>query len=616
MKKFRSKDGFSQGGKLRSFYKRHFWLGKRRGGGLAEGRKGLKILTVIVLAATMVLAGGYCYQNILQRVPAGISYEGGDIGGWSYYQVENLLEERAEQFRQEKWSLLISKADEVVSQEELTSENLEVQIDVLATMDQIFSQDGKVQSESLSATHFAPLNVISELAFSETREAQLAERASIIEVNSKNAEIYFDVERKEWLLEEHRIGWKYAAELVKEEGVLSAGYVNREIEIVLTAEMPEITTEEKRSLYDDLQKYLEKKVQWWVGEELIVFALSDYPDFVELGYSGNQVQILEEKVEGYINEWASVFDQAAGQVKSGPPEQTEKGYWLTAYEGKFYPGRSLDREKMLAQMLNALSSEQEEVKIELVYNLLEPEIETAGTEKMTLLSRGRSSYEEGNDLDRVHNVKLGLSKYDGVVIPQGEEFSFNQVLGWVTLNEGWKSAPAIFGGGGIRSVPGGGLCQDSTTMYRAAVWGGLEITQRKPHSLDIPYYHEYGYGLDATVYPPGDLDLKFLNDTPGPIFIHAYVDEELQGAFVELYGIDDGREVYLEQVENKEVILPREVLYTEDLPEGDREVLRQGRFGRYIEWAWQIVWPDGRAEQRKIETLYPAESSMVVLGTG
>ena len=50
---------------------------------------------------------------------------------------------------------------------------------------------------------------------------------------------------------------------------------------------------------------------------------------------------------------------------------------------------------------------------------------------------------------------------------------------------------------------GGGLCQVSSTFYRAALWGGFEIVDRKPHSYAVSYYAQVGgWGLDATVYPP------------------------------------------------------------------------------------------------------------------
>jgi vancomycin resistance protein YoaR len=233
-----------------------------------------------------------------------------------------------------------------------------------------------------------------------------------------------------------------------------------------------------------------------------------------------------------------------------------------------------------------------------------------------LLSEGRSSYVLAHGEDREFNVRFGLEKYDGVVIPQGEEFDFNKILGWVTYDAGWKPALAIFGGGGVKPVPGGGLCQVSTTMYRAVVNGGLPVTSRKPHSLDVSYYQQYGYGIDSTVYPPEDINLKFINDTPGPILIHTRLDEVNKEVFIEFYGVDDGREVEINQVINRTVVLPNQVTYTSDITTGLQEVLQNGRVGRYIEWEWNITRADGTVENRTIETLYPAAAKIVRVGNG
>jgi vancomycin resistance protein YoaR len=265
-------------------------------------------------------------------------------------------------------------------------------------------------------------------------------------------------------------------------------------------------------------------------------------------------------------------------------------------------------------LLDAFLSEEHTQILTLSLEEQMPLLEMAGVGQLSLLARGRSSFVLSHSEDRTFNVKKGLAKYDGVVIPSGAEFSFNDVLGYVRYEDGWKPALAIFGGGGVTPVPGGGLCQVSTTMYRAAIHAGLQIIERKPHSLDVSYYLAYGDGIDSTIYPPKDIDLKFVNDTPGPIFIHTYTDDVAREAFVEFYGVDDGRKVELKQLVNRPVHLEREVVYTDDLSQGVTEETK-ARQGRYVEWEWKIT-RDGEEEYRKIETLYPARRRTVRVGTG
>jgi vancomycin resistance protein YoaR len=98
------------------------------------------------------------------------------------------------------------------------------------------------------------------------------------------------------------------------------------------------------------------------------------------------------------------------------------------------------------------------------------------------------------------------------LIAPDAEFSFNDVLGPVEPGSGFKMEKVIKKDKAEYEL-GGGICQVSTTMYRAILQAGLPITERKPHSWKVSYYGQsMGHGLDATIYP-GVSDLKFLNDT-------------------------------------------------------------------------------------------------------
>lgn len=161
-------------------------------------------------------------------------------------------------------------------------------------------------------------------------------------------------------------------------------------------------------------------------------------------------------------------------------------------------------------------------------------------EPLKLLSTGRSTF-KGSGAGRKANVRKVLNeRLHNVVVPAGAEFSFNDTLGKVTLRNGWQMALTIFEGGNLRLAPGGGICQGSTTMYRAALDAGLPITEQRNHSIYVAYYEAFRVGQDATVFP-GHKDFMFLNDTGGPIVIQAYNDGD--EAFVNLYGFDDGRAV-------------------------------------------------------------------------
>ncbi len=162
---------------------------------------------------------------------------------------------------------------------------------------------------------------------------------------------------------------------------------------------------------------------------------------------------------------------------------------------------------------------------------------------LTLLASGQSNF-KGSGEGRKWNVRKAINEQvHNIVIPEGAEFSFNSALGGrVDLGTGWKLALTIFNGKDLKMFPGGGICQASTTVYRAVLRAGFPILKQKSHSLYVTYYEKYGVGLDATIFP-GQQDLTFVNDTPGPIVIQSYSrDDE---AFVHIFGIDDHRSVVM-----------------------------------------------------------------------
>jgi vancomycin resistance protein YoaR len=83
---------------------------------------------------------------------------------------------------------------------------------------------------------------------------------------------------------------------------------------------------------------------------------------------------------------------------------------------------------------------------------------------------------------------------------------------------------------------GGGICQVSTTVFRAALQSGLKITERKNHAYAVQYYKPYG--LDATIYIPKP-DLQFKNNTPGAILLVPQIDG-MRLTF-SMFGTSDGR---------------------------------------------------------------------------
>ena len=205
-------------------------------------------------------------------------------------------------------------------------------------------------------------------------------------------------------------------------------------------------------------------------------------------------------------------------------------------------GLSLDIEKSLetlSVLFKSSSELQEKKEVSLPFIVLEPNIKAKDVNDLginTLIGEGKSNF-KGSTNSRVHNIRTAMVKYDGLLLAPGEEFSFVDILGPVDGEHGYLPELVIKQD---KTEPefGGGICQVSTTAFRAAVYSGLEITARKNHAYAVSYY--YPHGMDATIYVPRP-DLKFKNNTPGHILIQTKIEgTELTFSF---YGTDDGRRV-------------------------------------------------------------------------
>lgn len=153
-----------------------------------------------------------------------------------------------------------------------------------------------------------------------------------------------------------------------------------------------------------------------------------------------------------------------------------------------------------------------------------------------LLTIGESNFAR-SPKNRIHNIQVGTARFNGLVVMPREEFSFNTYLGAVDEENGYL--PELVIKENVTTPEfGGGICQVSTTAFRAAMESGLKITYRRNHSYPVSYYGPPGY--DATVYQPSP-DFRFQNDMETPILLKTSV----MGSKVkfEVWGTNDGRTV-------------------------------------------------------------------------
>lgn len=180
------------------------------------------------------------------------------------------------------------------------------------------------------------------------------------------------------------------------------------------------------------------------------------------------------------------------------------------------------------------------------------------------------SYFAGSIPNRVHNVELGSKLINGTIVAPGETFSFVSLVGPVSAAQGFKSAYVIKSGRTVLD-DGGGICQVSTTVFRAALNSGLPILKRTSHAYRVSYYEQRGFkaGLDATIFSP-NVDLQFKNDTAKHILVQTTFDRANYRLQVDIYGTGDGRRVELSEPVVSNIKPAPEPKYEDDptLPKG------------------------------------------------
>lgn len=240
-------------------------------------------------------------------------------------------------------------------------------------------------------------------------------------------------------------------------------------------------------------------------------------------------------------------------------------------------GRTLDVGGSLAAIQQQALQGEHNIPLTLIY--IQPAVgNDASAESLGIsgLVVEQTTYFRGSSAERIQNIQTASARFHGLLVAPGEEFSMAEALGDISLESGFAEALIIYNGRTIKGV-GGGVCQVSTTLFRAAFFGGYPIVERNAHAYRVYYYEQsaYGYdtklaGLDATVYVPL-VDFIFTNDTPYWLLMETYVPEGARRLTWKFYSTSDGRTIDWTTTGPQDVVPAPEPLFQEnsDLEPGE-----------------------------------------------
>jgi vancomycin resistance protein YoaR len=187
---------------------------------------------------------------------------------------------------------------------------------------------------------------------------------------------------------------------------------------------------------------------------------------------------------------------------------------------------------------------------------------------------------------RIFNVNSAAQAVNGMIIKPGEDFDYSKVIEQAESKYGFQEAPVIING---KLAPGlgGGICQVSSTVYNAAVRTGMEIIERRNHSIPVSYLP---LGQDAT-FASGSINFRFKNNTGKYLLIRAAVEDRT--LTVKFYGtFREDTQYTMESVTVATLPAPNKYVQNATLAVGTQEVLQDGKIG-YIVETFQVKKVDG-----------------------
>jgi len=182
--------------------------------------------------------------------------------------------------------------------------------------------------------------------------------------------------------------------------------------------------------------------------------------------------------------------------------------------------------------------------------------------------RSRVVVQLEGDKAGIANAALAVRAMNGARLEAGETLSFNELVGRRTPENGYAEAEEPAYGANAVGI-GGGVCQASTLLYRAALAGGLEIAERSAAVRPVPYCE---MGQEAAVSDQG-LDLRIRNQTETPMFLMSRTYEEDGRTYAEMTLIGEALGVkYALRSSGRETNTIAEPVYVRD---------REGRYATY-----------------------------------
>lgn len=327
----------------------------------------------------------------------------------------------------------------------------------------------------------------------------------------------------------------------------------------------------------------------------------------------------DEKIKAQVAQLALAINRSPENAVFEFDEETRKVKEFKAEK----PGLAIQEEALMTELKSSLDNLEQDAtsaaELTLAMEESPAKVKVADMNNLgiqELIGTGESFF-KGSIPSRVHNIELAASRINGAVIPPGETLSFVGLVGDISRATGFQSAYVIQGGRTVLG-DGGGVCQVSSTLFRAALNTGLPIEERKAHSYRVGYYEQQSHpGLDATIYAPS-VDLKIKNDTPAHILIQTKLDKSNSHLVFEIYGTSDGRVAEVNNYKLWNQVAPPPPLYQDDptLAAGVVKQVEHAAWGAKASFDWKVTRGEEVIQEKTFYSVFRAWQAVYLKGPG
>lgn len=390
---------------------------------------------------------------------------------------------------------------------------------------------------------------------------------------------------------------------------------NPEIKLTVETISPKITAQIASDRLEQTNKIINNKItitgrdKTFTLEEKSIAKMIDFKQGEDL-VQRKPLLVLEvnhEKVKKYLEELAKDVNQGAQDAKFNVVNGK-----VTAFQVA-QTGYEIEIDKAVSELATAILDQK--TKYELPVKVTEPEIKSVEDSGIKEVVGQATTNYYGSSTNRRINIRAGAKALHGIIIKPGEEFSTIKNVSPVDASNGYVPELVIRDN---KTIPefGGGLCQVSSTLFRAVLNTGLKITERTNHSYRVPYY-EPPIGMDATIYEPSP-DFKFVNNMDTPILIQAFVDNDASAITFTLYGTKDGRVVEMSKPVAYAITPAPDPIYTEsaDLAPGEIKKVDTAHAGAKADFTYKVTLKGKALQDTNFHSDYTPWPAKYLYGPG